>query len=63
VLIKSQPEGVLRHFQKEVGGTRLSLVIPVASHVNHHGAGQNQHIVFTLRDLHSVGIAQREPLL
>src|SRR5579864_1357877 len=43
-------------------GCLLPLTIPVAGHVNHHGTGQNEHIVFILRDLHSIGICQSEPL-
>ena len=43
-------------------GTRLFPVVPMARHINHHGTGQDQHVVFTLRDLHSVGITEREPL-
>jgi hypothetical protein len=50
-------------FAKGWDSALLSLAVRVAHHVNHHGAGKDQHVVLARSDLHSVGIAQREPLL
>src|SRR6266550_4680519 len=41
----------------------MSFVFLMADHVDDHGAGKNQHIVFTVGDVHTVGISPTEPFL
>ena len=41
----------------------MSLVVRVADHINHHGAGEEEHVVFAFRDVHAVSVVPTEPAL
>jgi hypothetical protein len=42
---------------------KLPLLVPMADHVNDHGACQNQHVVFALGNLHAIGVRPGKPPL
>src|ERR1041384_3181615 len=39
----------------------VSFAFLMTDHVDDYGAGQNQHMVFTVGDVHAVGVGPREP--
>ena len=50
--VEIKDDGAIRHSD----GKFLVLLVGVADHVNDHRAGQNQHGILPLRDVHAVSV-------
>src|SRR5262245_20572683 len=42
-------------------GHRLYAILVVADLINDHGAGENEHVILTGRDIHTIGVSKSEP--